>query len=244
MTAQPHTATTVDEVTSGRQARRVSAPCEPTLGETTTGWWPRPERSSPTVGPMRRSSPSPSTLVSGIGTLIAISRRGSTSSRPCTGPTSTSSPSRRAARRRARSLGRRRRWLQAFVRYAQTKRTLLSELHEAFEKNPQLKSVSRDRIEGALSTVLEPGPAGRRRSHRHRRVRPDAAAQLDVHERHRDGRRRATTARHDPGRPPPPGVISRLTPGSVPRRETRPYALHFRAGASINRGGDPPELRT
>ena len=47
-------------------------------------------------------------------------------------------------------------WLQAFVRYTQTKRTLLSELHEAFEKNPQLKSVSRDRIEGALRTVLEP----------------------------------------------------------------------------------------
>jgi AcrR family transcriptional regulator len=47
-------------------------------------------------------------------------------------------------------------WLQAFVRYAQTKRTLLSELHEAFEKNPQLKSVSRERIEGALRTVLDP----------------------------------------------------------------------------------------
>jgi len=47
-------------------------------------------------------------------------------------------------------------WLQAFVRYAQTKRTLLSELHEAFEKNPQLKSVSRQRIEGALRTVLAP----------------------------------------------------------------------------------------
>ncbi len=47
-------------------------------------------------------------------------------------------------------------WLQAFVRYAQTKRRLLSELHEAFEKNPHLKSVSRERIEGALRTVLEP----------------------------------------------------------------------------------------
>ena len=47
-------------------------------------------------------------------------------------------------------------WLQAFVRYTQTKRTLLSELHEAFEKNPRLKSVSRERIEGALRTVLEP----------------------------------------------------------------------------------------
>ncbi len=46
-------------------------------------------------------------------------------------------------------------WLHAFVRYAQTKRTLLSELHEAFEKDPQLKSASRERIEGALGTVLD-----------------------------------------------------------------------------------------
>lgn len=46
-------------------------------------------------------------------------------------------------------------WLDAFVRYAQAKRTLLSELHEAFEKNPQLRSASRDRIEGALRIVLD-----------------------------------------------------------------------------------------
>jgi AcrR family transcriptional regulator len=45
-------------------------------------------------------------------------------------------------------------WLEAFVRYAIGKRRFLSELHEAFEKNPDLKSVSRERIEGALSTVL------------------------------------------------------------------------------------------
>src|SRR5579875_2355856 len=35
-------------------------------------------------------------------------------------------------------------WVRAFVDYAQTKRTLLSELHEAFEKNPDLKVDSRD----------------------------------------------------------------------------------------------------
>jgi AcrR family transcriptional regulator len=45
-------------------------------------------------------------------------------------------------------------WLQAFVRYAQTKRTLINELHEAFEKNPQLRLASRERIEGALAIVL------------------------------------------------------------------------------------------
>lgn len=52
-------------------------------------------------------------------------------------------------------------WLEAFVRYATTKRTFLNELHEAFEKNPQLRSASRERIEGALSTVLDRAQAAR-----------------------------------------------------------------------------------
>ena len=45
-------------------------------------------------------------------------------------------------------------WLKAFVRYAQGKRTFLNELHEAFEKNPQLRVGSRERIDTALDTVL------------------------------------------------------------------------------------------
>lgn len=45
-------------------------------------------------------------------------------------------------------------WLEAFVRYAMGKRRFLAELHEAFEKNPDLKSASRERIEVALGTVL------------------------------------------------------------------------------------------
>ncbi len=47
-------------------------------------------------------------------------------------------------------------WLEAFVRYATGKRRFLNELHEAFEKNPELRIVSRERIEGALSMVLTP----------------------------------------------------------------------------------------
>jgi len=47
-------------------------------------------------------------------------------------------------------------WLQAFVRYASSKRTFLSELHEAFEKNPELRVASRERIEGAIDLVLTP----------------------------------------------------------------------------------------
>jgi AcrR family transcriptional regulator len=46
-------------------------------------------------------------------------------------------------------------WLAAFVRYASAKRRFLNELHEAFEKNPELKSGCRERVEGALSLVLE-----------------------------------------------------------------------------------------
>lgn len=45
-------------------------------------------------------------------------------------------------------------WLRAFVDYAQTKRTFLNELREAFEKNPDLKLASRDRIASACSQVL------------------------------------------------------------------------------------------
>jgi AcrR family transcriptional regulator len=45
-------------------------------------------------------------------------------------------------------------WLEAFVRYASNKRRFLSELHEAFEDNPQLRVASRERIEEALTVVL------------------------------------------------------------------------------------------
>jgi len=45
-------------------------------------------------------------------------------------------------------------WLEAFVRYAIGKRRFLTELHEAFEKNPDLRIASRERIEGAIEIVL------------------------------------------------------------------------------------------
>jgi AcrR family transcriptional regulator len=46
-------------------------------------------------------------------------------------------------------------WLHAFIRYAQGKRVFLSELHEAFEKNPQLKVASRERINQMTQRLLE-----------------------------------------------------------------------------------------
>src|SRR4051794_8423484 len=46
------------------------------------------------------------------------------------------------------------RWLQGFVQYAQSKRVFLTELHEAFEKNPDFQLSSREKIAGAAATVL------------------------------------------------------------------------------------------
>jgi AcrR family transcriptional regulator len=45
-------------------------------------------------------------------------------------------------------------WLQAFLRYSKGKRTFLSELHEAFDRNPQLRIKARERIDEALGLVL------------------------------------------------------------------------------------------
>jgi AcrR family transcriptional regulator len=45
-------------------------------------------------------------------------------------------------------------WLRAYVDYGRAKRTFLNELHEAFEKNPDLKPASRDRIFAACEKVL------------------------------------------------------------------------------------------
>ena len=47
-------------------------------------------------------------------------------------------------------------WLEAFVRYASGKKRFLNELHEAFEKNPELRVASRERIVSALGLVLTP----------------------------------------------------------------------------------------
>jgi AcrR family transcriptional regulator len=45
-------------------------------------------------------------------------------------------------------------FLHAFMRYAQGKRTFLNELHEAFEKSPDLKLRSRQRIDQAMELVF------------------------------------------------------------------------------------------
>jgi AcrR family transcriptional regulator len=45
-------------------------------------------------------------------------------------------------------------WLEGFVRYTQAKRTLLTELHEAFEKDPETAVQLRARIADAARKVL------------------------------------------------------------------------------------------
>lgn len=46
-------------------------------------------------------------------------------------------------------------FLEAFVRYAQGKRTFLNELREAFEKNPGLRLDMLERVQQAMQLVLE-----------------------------------------------------------------------------------------
>jgi AcrR family transcriptional regulator len=45
-------------------------------------------------------------------------------------------------------------FLEAFVRYAQSKRTFLNELREAFEEHPDLKLSSRERLDAATELVI------------------------------------------------------------------------------------------
>ena len=46
------------------------------------------------------------------------------------------------------------RFLRAFIEHGRAKRTFLNELHEAFDKNPELKSVSRERVWRACDQIL------------------------------------------------------------------------------------------
>jgi AcrR family transcriptional regulator len=46
-------------------------------------------------------------------------------------------------------------FFEAFLRYTKTKRVLLSELQQGFEKNPELRSRMRERIDSAFDLVVE-----------------------------------------------------------------------------------------
>jgi len=46
-------------------------------------------------------------------------------------------------------------WLDSFLRYSLGKRVFLTELRESFEKNPELRLSSRERVEQSFTLVLE-----------------------------------------------------------------------------------------
>ena len=46
-------------------------------------------------------------------------------------------------------------FFDAFLQYAQTKKTLLTELHHSFEKDPAMRSRNRERIDAAFDLVIE-----------------------------------------------------------------------------------------
>jgi AcrR family transcriptional regulator len=46
-------------------------------------------------------------------------------------------------------------WLDSFLRYSLGKRVFLTELRESFEKNPELRLNSRERVEQSFTLVLE-----------------------------------------------------------------------------------------
>jgi AcrR family transcriptional regulator len=46
-------------------------------------------------------------------------------------------------------------FFDAFLNYAQRKKTLLAELHQAFEKNPAMRSRNRERIDAAFDLVID-----------------------------------------------------------------------------------------
>ena len=148
-----------------------SARCGPTPGATTSAGRRRPQRCSSSRAAGRPWRPSPRRPASASARSTATSPSGSTSSRPSTARTSTGScPQPTSSSANLEPWPALVAWLEAFVRYANTKRTFLNELHEAFEKNPQLRISSRERIEAAIDLVLRPGAGRRCRAHRSRRV--------------------------------------------------------------------------
>jgi AcrR family transcriptional regulator len=46
-------------------------------------------------------------------------------------------------------------FFEAFLRYAETKQALLTELHQAFEKKPELRSAARELIESSFGLVID-----------------------------------------------------------------------------------------
>ncbi len=138
-------------------------------------------------------------------------------------------------------------FFEAFVRYARTKQTLLGELQQAFEKNPDLRSRSRELINGAFDLVID-------RAKEAGAIRDDvsgsdvtSAGEPGVHQLGASPRAGGAVDVDDPGRPPVPGPggRSRLTrPGSartpVPEPLIPPIMARTRRWHRPSRPAGPP----
>ena len=132
-------------------------------------------------------------------------------------------------------------WLEAFVRYATGKKRFMNELHEAFEKDPALRSASRERIEGALGIVLERAQAaGVVRSDIDAPDLMQLLGSMCMSATLTHGSKRAV-ARHDRRRPAPAG----LDLAHTAMRRLLPWALLLllgigtAVGAAAGSGGVP-----
>ena len=134
----------VDRPDAGRRPAQLRAPGRGRPGGLRRRGW--------AVPPWR---PSPARPASAWAPSTATSPSASTWSRPSTAPTSTISS--QTAEQVVADLEP---WpavvafLEAFVRYAQGKRTFLNELREAFEKNPDLRADMPERIDHAMELVV------------------------------------------------------------------------------------------
>ena len=136
-------------------------------------------------------------------------------------------------------------FFEAFLRYTKTKQVLLNELKQGFEKNPDLRSRMRERIDAAFDLVVERAKEAGVVRHGRQRLRPDPTGEPHLHQ--RQHLRRADAAPHQPGprRPPrhgarrgalapdvtkPPSRAAISPVVRVSARSTRPLPARLRDG--------------
>ena len=92
-------------------------------------------------------------------------------------------------------------FFEAFLRYTKTKQVLLNELKQGFEKNPDLRSRMRERIDAAFDLVVERAQRGWGGARRRQRVRPHPTGEPHLHQRQHLGRADAPPHQPRPRRP-------------------------------------------
>ena len=119
-------------------------------------------------------------------------------------------------------------FLEAFVRYAQGKRTFLNELHEAFEKHPDLRLHSKERIDDAMDRIIRRARRRGRHPYRRQRCRAHAAGQSSLHQRDAVRGSEQPVAQHDPRRAASPVVAAQVLDTDLPEVIGRYFGAHDR----------------